>query len=110
LWSPKSPNLYGLVLSVNGKKQTLDKDYTRFGWRQFDIQGTQLLLNNEPIQIKGDSWHFMGVPQMTRRYAYSWYQMLLDGNANGLRLHAQIFPRFYYQHFLKAIPLNSSLC
>jgi len=97
LWSPKSPNLYGLILSVNKKKQTLDRDYTRFGWRQFDIQGTKLLLNGEPIQIKGDSWHFMGVPQMTRRYAYSWYQMLLDANGNGLRLHAQVFPRFYLE-------------
>lgn len=97
LWSPDSPNLYGLVLSVNGKKEILDTDYTRFGWRQFDIQGTALLLNGEPIQIRGDSWHFMGVPQMTRRYAYAWYQALLDANANGVRLHAQVFPRFYLE-------------
>lgn len=97
LWSPGSPNLYGLVLSVNQKKETIDKKYTRFGWRQFKIEGTQLILNDRPIQIKGDSWHFMGVPQMTRRYAYAWYQMLLDANGNGLRLHAQVFPRFYLE-------------
>ena len=97
LWSPSSPNLYGLILSINGKKQTLDKDYTRFGWRQFNIKGEQLFLNGESFQVKGDSWHFMGIPQMTRRYAYSWYQMLLDNNANGVRLHAQVFPRFYLE-------------
>jgi len=97
LWSTDSPNLYGLVLSLNHKKATIDKKYTRFGWRQFDIQDTQLMLNGRPIQIKGDSWHFMGIPQMTRRYAYAWYQMLLDANANGLRLHAQVFPRFYLE-------------
>lgn len=97
LWSTDSPNLYGLVLSLNQKKITIDKDYTRFGWRQFKIQGTELLLNGKPFQLKGDSWHFMGVPQMTRRYAYSWYQMLLDANANAVRLHAQIFPRFYLE-------------
>jgi beta-galactosidase len=97
LWSNKNPNLYGLVLSVNNKKQVVDTDYTRFGWRQFKIDGTQFLLNGEPFQVKGDSWHFMGVPQMTRRYAYAWYQMLLDANGNGLRLHAQIFPRFYLE-------------
>ncbi|MFY0626807.1 MAG: hypothetical protein JXR07_10940 [Reichenbachiella sp.] len=96
-WSPDSPNLYGLVLSVNQKKRTLDIDYTRFGWRQFQIKDTELLLNGEPFQVKGDSWHFMGIPQMTRRYAHAWYQMLLDGNANGLRLHAQVFPRFYLE-------------
>ena len=97
LWSPESPNLYGLVITLNKKKATLDRDYTRFGWRQFDIHGTELLLNGKPLQIKGDSWHFMGVPQMTRRYAFAWYQMLLDVNANGLRLHAQVFPRFYLE-------------
>tara|TARA_R110002049_G_scaffold308913_1_gene514893 strand:+ start:43723 stop:47076 length:3354 start_codon:yes stop_codon:yes gene_type:complete len=97
LWSTDSPNLYGLVLSLNQKNTTIDKKYTRFGWRQFDIKDTQLELNGKPIQIKGDSWHFMGIPQMTRRYAYAWYQMLLDANANGLRLHAQVFPRFYLE-------------
>lgn len=97
LWTPGSPNLYGLVLTLNQKNVILDKKYSRFGWRQFKIEGTQFLLNGKPIQIKGDSWHFMGVPQMTRRYAYAWYQMLLDANANGLRLHAQVFPRFYLE-------------
>lgn len=96
-WSPDSPSLYGLVLSLNQKKKTQDIDYTRFGWRQFKIEGTQLLLNGDPFQIKGDSWHFTGVSQMTRRYAHAWYQMLLDANANGVRLHAQVFPRFYLE-------------
>jgi len=97
LWSPDRPALYGLMLSVNDQEDVLDTKYTRFGWRQFDIRGKQFLLNGEPIVIKGDSWHFMGVPQMTRRYAYAWYQMLKDANANGVRLHAQVFPRFYLE-------------
>jgi len=96
-WSPDNPSLYGLVLSVIGNSQPLDIDYTRFGWRQFDIQGKELFLNGEPIVIKGDSWHFTGVAQMTRRYAYAWYKMLKDANSNGVRLHAQVFPRFYLE-------------
>ncbi|MCU0474011.1 MAG: glycoside hydrolase family 2 [Bacteroidales bacterium] len=95
LWSPESPNLCGLIVSVNGKKQVLDKSYSRFGWRQFSIKGKEFYLNGNPVVLKGDSWHFMGVPQMTRRYAYSWYRMLLDANANSVRLHAQIYPGFY---------------
>jgi len=95
LWSPESPNLYGLIVSVNGKKQVLDKSYSRFGWRQFSIKGKEFYLNGKPIVLKGDSWHFMGVPQMTRRYAYSWYRMLQDANANSVRLHAQVYPSFY---------------
>lgn len=95
-WTPDSPNLYGAVISMNtGKKQVADTKYTRFGWRQFLIKGTELQLNGKPIVLKGDSWHFMGIPQMTRRYAWGWFQMLKDANANAVRLHAQPYPSFY---------------
>lgn len=94
-WTPDSPNLYGLVLSMREKNQLIDKKYERFGWRQFSLSGNRLLLNGEEIQLRGDSWHFMGVPQMTRRYPWAWYSMLKDANANAVRLHAQPFPRFY---------------
>ncbi|MGL1891437.1 MAG: hypothetical protein OCD02_07390 [Spirochaetaceae bacterium] len=93
LWSPQNPNLYGLVMSIDG----VDKKYTRFGWREFLIKGKKILLNGEHIQIKGDSWHFTGVQQMSRRYVYGWYKMLADCNANGVRLHAQVYPRFYLE-------------
>jgi beta-galactosidase len=54
------------------------------------------LLNGKPYPLKGDSWHFMGVPQMTRRYAYAWFTALKDANANAVRPHAQVYPRFYF--------------
>jgi beta-galactosidase/beta-glucuronidase len=38
----------------------------------------------------------MGVPQMTRRYAYAWFRALKDANANAVRPHAQVYPRFYF--------------
>ena len=95
-WTPETPNLYGSVISLKtGKKRVADTKYTRFGWRQFTIDGTHFLLNGERIVLKGDSWHFMGVPQMTRRYAWAWFQMLKDANANAVRLHAQPYPSFY---------------
>lgn len=95
-WSPESPSLYGALISLNtGKKQVADVRYTRFGWRQFSIRGTELHLNGERIFLKGDSWHFMGIPQMTRRYAWGWFKMLKDANANAVRLHAQPYPSFY---------------
>ncbi|MDR1556593.1 MAG: glycoside hydrolase family 2 [Tannerellaceae bacterium] len=95
-WTTDSPNLYGAVISLkNPGKNISDIKYTRFGWRQFTIEGDKLLLNGEPIRLKGDSWHFMGIPQMSRRYAWGWYQMLKDAHANAVRLHAQPFPSFY---------------
>ena len=95
LWTPDNPSLYGTVLQLKKGKSVIDNKYQRFGWRQFSIKGKELLLNGKPIRLKGDSWHFMGIPQMTRRYAWAWYKMLKDANANAVRLHAMPFPRFY---------------
>lgn len=94
-WTPETPHLYGAVICLKENKNVVDKKQERFGWRQFEISGNQLLLNGERILLKGDSWHFTGVPQMTRRYPWAWFSLLKDANANAVRLHAQPFPRFY---------------
>ncbi|MDG3581068.1 glycoside hydrolase family 2 protein [Galbibacter pacificus] len=96
-WTPDTPNLYGAVVKLTkaSDNTVLDQKYTRFGWREFKIRGQNLYLNGRPIELKGDSWHFMGIPQMTRRYAWGWFKMLKDAKANAVRLHAQPFPDFY---------------
>lgn len=94
-WTPETPNLYGMVVSVSQGKTVVDQNYVRFGWREFTIQGNQHLLNGKPLELRGDSWHFMGIPQMTRRYAWAWYKALKDANGNAVRLHAQPYPEFY---------------
>jgi len=95
LWSPDSPALYGLVLEVSEDGKPVDRRYVRFGWRQFGIEGTHLMLNGKTIQAKGDACHFMGIPQLSRRDAWSWCMVLKDANANAFRLHAQPYPSFY---------------
>jgi beta-galactosidase len=102
-WTPEFPNLYGITLFLKpGKDRTLaktflgDVKYERFGWREWTFDGTRQLLNGKVYQLKGDSWHFMGVPQLTRRYAWAWYTALKDANANAVRPHAQVYPRFYF--------------
>jgi len=94
-WSAEHPNLYGLVLKVKDGNTDIDHQYTRFGWREFSISGNKLLLNGKPIVLKGDSWHFLGIPQMTRRYAWAWFKLLQDSHTNAVRLHAQPYPAFY---------------
>ena len=54
-----------------------------------------MLLNGEPLTLRGDSWHFMGIPQMTRRYAWAWFTALRRAGLNAVRLHAQPYPAFY---------------
>lgn len=94
-WTPESPNLYSLLLSLNGRKQTVDLKYVRFGWREWTLEGTTHCLNGKPYELRGDSWHFMGIPQMTRRYAWAWFTAIKGMNGNAVRPHAQIYPQFY---------------
>lgn len=94
-WTPEHPNLYALQLCVKDKKQILDLKFERFGWREWTLQGTTQCLNGKPYTLRSDSWHFMGVPQLTRRYAWAWFTAIKGMNGNAVRPHAQVYPRFY---------------
>ncbi|MGN6726617.1 MAG: glycoside hydrolase family 2 protein, partial [Tepidisphaeraceae bacterium] len=95
LWSPDQPNLYTAVVNVEGAGGLIDRKSTRFGYRQYTLTNHSLQLNGKDIVCKGDAWHFTGVPQMTRRYAYTWFKAIKEANGNCVRLHAQPYPRFY---------------
>lgn len=95
LWTSEMPNLYGLLMTLSDSQGVIDQHYNRFGWREFKIVGNKFYLNGQQVTLKGDSWHFMGIPQMTRRYAWAWFTMLKDAHANAIRLHAEPYPSFY---------------
>ena len=95
LWTPEHPNLNALLLQVKTGKKVTDLKYKRFGWREWTFRGTEQCLNGRPYPLKGDSWHFQGIPQMTRRYAWAWYTAIKNMNGNAVRLHAQVYPEFY---------------
>ncbi len=94
-WTPETPNLYSVILDLSKGRTVMDRKYERFGWRQWTLEGTQHCLNGKPYPLRGDSWHFMGIPQMTRRYAWAWFRAIKDMNGNAVRPHAQVYPRFY---------------
>ena len=96
-WGTENPNLYATLITLAQDGKNLDRKYTRFGWREFKIRDGNLYLNGSKIQVKSDSWHFMGIPQMTRRYAFAWYKSLKDAGGNGVRLHAMPYPTFYLE-------------
>jgi beta-galactosidase len=96
-WSPDSPHLYGLVLSLQTEGQTVDRNYTRFGWRQFRISGSDFLLNGQKLTMYGDLLHPFGPFVNSRRYVWSWYRMIKDMHGNAVRPHAQPHPRHYLE-------------
>lgn len=96
-WDTENPNLYAVLVTLVQDGKTTDCKYTRFGWREFKIKNGDFYLNGRKIQVKADSWHFMGIPQLTRRYAFAWYKALKDAGGNGVRLHAMPHPTFYLE-------------
>ncbi len=65
LWSPESPALYYLDLSVKDSKgSVLDAKSIRFGFREFRVEGGTYLLNDKPIALHTDtSWPSFWTPE-----------------------------------------------
>lgn len=57
-WSAEQPNLYGLVVTLlNGDDAVVDRAYVRTGFREVAIQNGQMLVNGQPVLIKGVNRH-----------------------------------------------------
>jgi len=61
LWSLDDPHLYQLTVTVRPAqgRPPVDSWSTRFGFREIGVQGTDILLNGEPVMLHGDAWHYM---------------------------------------------------
>lgn len=55
LWNLEKPELYNLVLMINGSGKFLDAKGTRFGYRSFKVEGEHFLLNGKRIYLFGES-------------------------------------------------------
>lgn len=53
LWSPQTPTLYSLRLTLEQGGTTVTEVARRFGFRQLAAQGDQLLLNDQPVHLRG---------------------------------------------------------
>lgn len=104
LWAPGAPHLYAAMVTVRTAGSgagpapaILDKKFTRFGWRQFSIQGNVLRLNGQPVQLMGDFLHPFGPFVLSRGYVAAWYRCVQDFGGNSVRPHAQPHPRHYLE-------------
>jgi beta-galactosidase/beta-glucuronidase len=53
-WSPEQPALYALQARlVDAEGRVVDEAFTRFGVRKIETRGQQLLLNGQPLTIRG---------------------------------------------------------
>ena len=58
-WSAELPNLYTLYAALKDSDKTLETIPQRVGFRKVEIKGQQLLVNGQPILIKGADRHEM---------------------------------------------------
>ena len=71
-WHPESPVLYDVVLTHNG-----DSLNDRIGFRTLAVEGTDILVNNKPVFLRGISIHEENPIRGGRAYSAEDAQMLL---------------------------------
>ncbi|HTU75101.1 MAG TPA: glycoside hydrolase family 2 TIM barrel-domain containing protein [Trebonia sp.] len=100
LWSPDDPHLYQLMITTAAQQAAGqpggDTFAVRFGFREVGVNGIDILLNGEPVMLRGDAWHFMGSVENSRAYATEWFTMVKAAGVNYLRLHAMPYPSVFY--------------
>lgn len=86
LWSPDHPNLYVLRTTLKSKSGT-DVLETRFGFREFWIEGKTFMLNGVPTKLRGEShYHLFRQGVDFHREVFKMHKDLFGSNA--CRVHA----------------------
>ncbi len=56
-WTAETPNLYTLIVTARKSREVQEVVCLRVGFRHIEIKGSQLLVNGQPIYIKGVNRH-----------------------------------------------------
>lgn len=100
-WWPHAPNLYGVELKLLKNGQMIDCVQTYFGMRKIEIQGTQILLNNQPFYQKlvldQGYWPDTHLTPSSTEALRADIEAAKRLGFNGARKHQKIEdPRYYY--------------
>ena len=101
LWSPESPNLYEVALSVEEGGRTRDRVDTYFGMRKLEIRNGQVYLNNAPYYqrlILNQGYYPGGLitPESDARICDD-IRLIKEAGYNGMRIHQKVeSSRFLY--------------
>ncbi len=100
LWSVESPYLYTLLMELKAPNgETIERISQKVGFRQINIRGGQLLINGEPIKIRGVNRHEHDPYRarvMTEEVMLKDLQLMKAANINAVRLaHYPNCPRWY---------------
>ncbi|MFC2175825.1 glycoside hydrolase family 2 TIM barrel-domain containing protein [Bacteroidota bacterium] len=99
-WTAETPNLYTLVLVLKDQAAALEEVTSiKIGFRTSEIKGGQLLVNGQPILIKGVNRHehsFVGGHVITEEEMIADIRTMKQFNINAVRTsHYPNDPRWY---------------
>ena len=101
LWSPREPNLYSLSLTLSSGDELTDEWSHRIGLRTIEVRGSSLLLNGEPLLLKGLNRHEeyphgdLTTATHTEEQLVRDLDLVEDLGANALRCHYPNHRRLY---------------
>ena len=100
LWSAEEPCLYTLLMELkDAKGQTIERVTQQVGFRQINIRGGQLLINGQPIKIRGVNRHEHDPYKarvMTEDLMLRDLRLMKEAHINAVRLaHYPNCPRWY---------------
>ena len=107
LWSPESPYLYDLEITLKEGEKIIDEVQSYFGMRKFSLAKDQMgsyrfCLNNQPLFLYGplDQGYWPdGLSTPPTDQAMQWeINFLKQAGFNMLRKHVKIEPARYYHH------------
>ncbi len=87
-WDPEHPNLYYLECSMSVNRKEISINRRRFGFRQIEVRGNQVFVNNHPIKLKGVCRHEVDPLRGRSLIGNQWYEdvkLFKDGNVNYIR-------------------------
>lgn len=95
LWSHEAPYLYHLVTRLERNGQAVDEQRTRFGFREFWVDGPRFYLNGSRVNLLATSWW----PELFKDRDYIRQRLLAVKAANCVvfRTHTQPWPEAWYE-------------
>ena len=94
-WSAETPELYTLLLGVEGKYAKAD-----VGFRRLEIVGDKFLVNGRPVKFKGVNIHehnqFTG-HYITKEDIMTDLRLMKEHNINAIRTSHYPLPRLFYE-------------
>jgi len=100
-WTPETPNLYDVQVTIKQNEKTLDSVKTYFGMRKISVCGDLIMLNNRPLYQKlildqGYWPESLLTPPSDEAIRFD-IEMTKKMGFNGARKHQKIEdPRYYY--------------